>query len=178
MSLVGIERLGTSQCKCYFYWKWTGCSSLIAAWLWGQESQESSGQLSWEGKCCVVTQRQETKEQDSLGAEQTLPSKSALSWLRRLYVEAPRCLPDLQLSWASCVHPTSLLLAATAGEEQALLSTPCSTPPDICFGRELWASLRYWKAVVQALYFSFQGQNENFWFPSFQDSIFNHNRYT
>lgn len=149
----------------------------LRAGIAGKHPQLAPGQLSRGGKswpclCCKVTQRQETKEQDSLGAEQTLPSKSALSWLRWLYVETPRCLPDLQLSWATYIHPIFLVLAATAREEQALLSTPCSTPPEIYFGRELWAGLGYWKAVMQALYFSFQGQNENLRFPGFQDSTF------
>lgn len=58
------------------------------------KASTAPGQLSRGGKscfflCCMITQRQETKEQDSLDAEQTLPSKSALSWLRWLYVEAP-----------------------------------------------------------------------------------------
>lgn len=40
-----------------------------------------------------MIQRQETEEQISLGVEQTLPSRSALSWLTWLYLKAPRSSP-------------------------------------------------------------------------------------
>lgn len=36
----------------------------------------------------------------------------------------------------------------------------------------------YFKAVIQALHFSFQGQNENFNSQVFRTALFNHNRYT